>query len=67
MYERVETTVQWLVEVSLLIQSDVEKRLKHAHADQTLQVSNPAVAIKVSMSVAEIAPAQINLENNYNV
>ena len=24
---RVETTVQWLVEVSLLIQSDVEKRL----------------------------------------
>ena len=29
---RVETTVQWLVEVSLLIQSDVEKRLKHAHA-----------------------------------
>lgn len=26
---RVETTVQWLVEISLLIQSDVEKRLKH--------------------------------------
>ena len=32
---RVETTVQWLVEVSLLIQSDVEKRLKHAHAEHT--------------------------------
>lgn len=26
---RVETTVQWLVEISLLIQSEVEKRLKH--------------------------------------
>lgn len=32
---RVETTVQWLVEVSLLIQSDVEKRLKHTHAEHT--------------------------------
>ncbi len=32
---RVETTVQWLVEVSLLIQSDVEKRLKHIHAERT--------------------------------
>lgn len=33
---RVETTVQWLVEISLLIQSDVEKRLKHDHAAQMI-------------------------------
>jgi hypothetical protein len=30
---RVETTVEWLVEISLLIQSDVEKRLQHAKSE----------------------------------
>ena len=39
---RVETTVQWLVEVSLLIQSDVEKRLKHVHAEHTAPIRKAA-------------------------
>lgn len=39
---RVETTVQWLVEISLLIQSDVEKRLKHVHAEHSTAIRKVA-------------------------
>jgi hypothetical protein len=39
---RVETTVQWLVEISLLIQSDVEKRLKHVHAEHSTAIRKAA-------------------------
>lgn len=42
---RVETTVQWLVEISLLTQSDVEKRLKHVHAEHSTAIRKAAEAV----------------------
>ena len=51
---RVETTVQWLVEISLLIQDDVEKRMKHAHAEHTAAIREKALALVAIYDVIQL-------------